>query len=251
LPRFAGHRAGVNAARAIVEAAPSVGISILTLFAFSSDNWKRPPEEVTSLMWLLRSYLRTDTARLIENRVRLIVIGRRDRIPARMRREIHRVEHETIGGDRLIVRVAIDYSARDAILRARAACSPDRPLDRASFGRLIAGDGLLQTGEVDLLIRTGGERRLSDFMLWESAYAELVFSDLMWPDFGAADLRAAMDEFHSRKRRFGGLESQHTEHTEEADESIKPGLGGLLSMERRNHNARPVASGRGFERRGT
>lgn len=211
LPRAAGHRAGVQAVRRVVEAAPDVGIKTLTLFAFSSDNWMRPRDEVRSLMWMLRGYLRSETRHFIESGARLSVIGRRDRLAAPVRAEIRRVERATAHGRRLTVRVAIDYSARDSILRAAAMLPEGRLASREDFARLIAGPVAVADtaapaeSEVDLLIRTGGEQRLSDFMLWESAYAELFFSDLMWPEFGADELRAAVAEFHRRERRFGAL----------------------------------------------
>ena len=211
LPRSAGHRAGIQAVRAVVEAAPDCSITTLTLFAFSSDNWMRPRDEVKSLMWMLRGYLRLETRRFIDSGARLIVIGRRDRLAANLRAEIHRVERATAQGRRLTVRVAIDYSSRDSILRAAARLPAGRSSTREDFARLLAGPVALSDtaslvdSEVDLLIRTGGEQRLSDFMLWESAYAELLFSDLMWPEFGADELRAAVEEFHRRERRFGAL----------------------------------------------
>jgi len=213
LPRSVGHRAGVDAVRAIVEAAPDCGITTLTLFAFSSDNWKRPQTEVNSLMWLLRAYLRIETRRFIESGARLIVIGRRDRLTARLRTTIRRVERATAHGRRLTVRVAIDYSARDSILRAATKLPPGQPCTREDFTRLFSGPftdheiGSPANSEVDLLIRTGGEKRLSDFMLWESAYAELFFTDQMWPDFSPSDLRAAVDDFHRRDRRYGALQN--------------------------------------------
>ena len=211
LARSAGHRAGVQAVRRVVEAAPDCGITTLTLFAFSSDNWMRPRDEVKSLMWMLRGYLRSETRRFIESGARLIVIGRRDRLAAQLRAEIHRVESATAHGRRLTVRVAIDYSSREAILRAAARLPAGRLPSREDFARLLAWPlAVADTAppvdsDVDLLIRTGGEHRLSDFMLWESAYAELLFSDLMWPEFGADDLRTAIEEFHRRERRFGAL----------------------------------------------
>jgi undecaprenyl diphosphate synthase len=181
LPRVAGHRAGADAVRRIVEAAPSEGITALTLYAFSADNWKRPRSEVAALMRLFAGHLRSETSRLAENGVRLEVIGRRDRLPPRLATAIRAAELATAAGRRLALRLAIDYSARAAIRAGRL--GPD----------------------VDLLIRTGGEQRLSDFLLWECAYAELYFTDTMWPDFGAADLALAVREFHARQRRFGGL----------------------------------------------
>jgi undecaprenyl diphosphate synthase len=205
LPRTAGHRAGVETVRRIVEAASDIGITTLTLFAFSSDNWRRPDDEVGALMALLESYLRAEVRRLARSGARLTVIGRRDRLPGRLARDIAAAELATAHGRRLHLRVAIDYSAREAIVRAAAnlaACHGSRD----AFGRLIAqsSDGQ-ECCEVDLLIRTGGEKRLSDFLLWESAYAELWFSDKMWPEFTADDLGAAVDAFGRRERRFGGV----------------------------------------------
>jgi undecaprenyl diphosphate synthase len=205
LPRSAGHRAGVKAVRRVVEAAPGLGIGTLTLFAFSSDNWRRPDPEVRALMGLLRHYLRADVRELIENGVRLSVIGRRDRLPEGLSREIAAVEQASALGKRLHLQIAIDYSARDAILQAAARWLAAQAPSREDFGRLLAGPTCQTSRDVDLLIRSGGEKRLSDFLLWESAYAELCFVDTLWPDFGADDLRTGLAEFHSRERRFGGL----------------------------------------------
>lgn len=207
LPRTAGHHAGVVAVRRVIDAAPALGVSTITLFAFSSDNWRRPPEEVRALMLLLQAYLHSERRRLIENAVRLSVIGRRDRLDGRLVRQIEQLEQATASMHRLHLRVALDYSSRDAILQAAAGLSShDRP-SRESFGRLISQATAEEAPEVDLLIRTGGEKRLSDFLLWESAYAELWFTDKMWPDFGPADLQEAIAEFRGRDRRFGGLSS--------------------------------------------
>lgn len=201
LPRSTGHRAGVAAVRRVVEAAPSQGIGVLTLYAFSSDNWKRPGAEVRALMHLLERYLRTQVASCAERGVRIEVLGRRDRLPVPVRDAIEAAERATAGGDRLRLRLAIDYSSRDAILRA-AACAP---ADRAALIQHLDGAGHGPAPDVDLLIRTGGEQRLSDFLLWESAYAELFFTPLAWPDFDADALAAALAEFRQRQRRFGGL----------------------------------------------
>jgi undecaprenyl diphosphate synthase len=198
LPRPAGHRAGVEAIRRVTEAAPDLGVGTLTLFAFSTDNWRRPPDEVGALMALLRLYLRNETARLAEAGVRLSVIGRRDRLPEGLAEAIAAAEHATQDCARLHLRIAVDYSARDAILGAARAAGP---LTREAMTEALA-DG---AGEVDLLIRTAGEQRLSDFLLWECAYAELLFSDRLWPDFGADDLAACVAAFRRRDRRFGGL----------------------------------------------
>ena len=205
LPRSAGHRAGVQAVRKVVEAAPDLGVATLTLFAFSSDNWRRPQGEVKTLMSLLRHYLRADIRELIDNGVRLTVIGRRDRLPGGLAQEIAEVERASAHGQRLHLRVAIDYSSRDAILEAAARWRAERAPSRAAFAALLAEPACEAGADVDLLIRSGGEKRLSDFLLWESAYAELCFVDTLWPDFGADDLRAALAEFHRRERRFGGL----------------------------------------------
>ena len=195
LPRVAGHRAGVQAVRKVIEAAPPAGIGTLTLFAFSSDNWRRPPDEVGALMQLLGVYLDSETRRLVEEGIRLEVIGRRDRLDASLREAIAAAESATAAGGRLRLRIAIDYSGRDAILAA-ARCGGE--LSRESFDHTLGPP-------VDLLIRTGGEQRLSDFLLWECAYAELVFSRRMWPDFDGDDLRAAVREFRGRQRRFGAV----------------------------------------------
>ncbi|MBV9180361.1 MAG: di-trans,poly-cis-decaprenylcistransferase [Acidobacteria bacterium] len=209
LPRVEGHRAGVATVRRIVEHAPRVGIKRLTLYAFSSDNWRRPRKEVEALFWLLRAYLRLESQRLRQRGVCLKVIGRRDRLPRVVVREIEKVETLTAQGDSLHLRVAIDYSSRDAITRALAkltsGCSLSEPLSIELLRHRISDELTGQSGEVDLLIRTGGEKRLSDFLLWESAYAELLFTDRMWPDFDASDLEAAVEEFRRRSRRFGAL----------------------------------------------
>ena len=207
--RSAGHREGAKTVRRIVEAAADRNVAVLTLFAFSSDNWRRPPSEVTWLMRLFGEYLRGETERCIANGVRLEVIGRRDRIGARLRRAIEVAERETAAGTRLHLRIALDYSARDAILRAAQCLRPDAVPSRSSFGRLLAiVDHGTPVPEVDLLIRTGGERRLSDFLLWEVAYAELLFTPLMWPDFGPQELAEALADLAARGRRFGGLWNQ-------------------------------------------
>lgn len=208
LPRVAGHRAGVAAARRIVEHAPDVGIRRLTLYAFSSDNWRRPAAEVQRIFWLLRAFLRLQTARLKEQGVHLQAIGRRDRLPTPVLRAIEDAETATAHCRRLDLRVAIDYSSREAIACA-AAWATESSRNPASapeaLGTVITEALAATGGDVDLLIRTGGEKRLSDFLLWESAYAELYFTDRMWPDFDAFDLDAALNEFRQRERRFGGV----------------------------------------------
>ena len=210
LPRTAGHRAGVAALKAIVEAAPALGVSTLTVFAFSADNWRRPPAEVAALMGLLGVYLRAEVQRLANAGVKLTMIGRRDRLAAALVRQIEGAERATAAGRALHFRVAVDYSAREAIADAvsravhpAASALPSR--DR--LDQLIAqsNGGDARCGKVDLLIRTGGEKRLSDFLLWECAYAELAFLDTMWPDFTPAGLSATLADFSRRERRFGGL----------------------------------------------
>jgi len=207
LPRSEGHRAGVAAVRAIVRAAPSLGIGTLTLYAFSSDNWGRPASEVLALMNLLEEYLRSDIPTCVTAGVQLRVIGRRDRIPPSLREAIESAERTTASGRTLELRIALDYSARDAILRAACWMLSSLEVSQREFARRLgevtyAGS---PARDVDLLIRTGGEQRLSDFLLWESAYAELFFTPRMWPEFQASDLEAAVTDFHARQRRFGRL----------------------------------------------
>jgi len=203
LSRLRGHEAGVEAIRRVVEAAPKQSVGTLTLYAFSSDNWRRPKAEVSALMSLLRFYLASEVESLARNGVRLTVIGRRDRLPAGIADAIGRAETATAAGDVLHLRIAVDYSARDAILNAAVRAAGAGHLTRENFSDLVTGEAGLR--DVDLVIRTSGEKRLSDFMLWESAYAELHFTETMWPDFGEEDLREALISFHGRERRFGGL----------------------------------------------
>jgi undecaprenyl diphosphate synthase len=204
MPRRRGHEAGARTVRTIVEAAPDIGITMLTLYAFSSDNWKRPAREVGALLALFRRYLDMECARLCGEGVRLSIIGRRDRLPRSLVDAIERAEEETMNGRTMHLRIAIDYSGRDAMLAAARAARGE--LTRERFAELL---GAAQHGgtarDVDLLIRTGGERRLSDFMLWESAYAELWFTARAWPDFSPELLRSAVEDFASRDRRFGAL----------------------------------------------
>jgi undecaprenyl diphosphate synthase len=204
LSRLRGHEAGVEAIRRVVEAAPRQGVGTLTLYAFSSDNWRRPKAEVSALMALLRFYLANEVESLVRNGVRLTVIGRRDRLPDGIAAAIGRAEAATAAGDVLHLRIAVDYSARDAILNAAAKAAGSTHLTRESFAQLLTGERTLR--DVDLVIRTSGEKRLSDFLLWESAYAELHFTERMWPDFAAEDLAEALASFRQRERRFGGLQ---------------------------------------------
>jgi undecaprenyl diphosphate synthase len=211
-PRVAGHRAGVAAVRRVVERAPELGIGRLTLYAFSSDNWRRPALEVQSIFSLIAAYLRIERERLKVVGARLEAIGRRDRLPTLLLREIERCESATALERRLHLRVAVDYSSRETIARAAAelvAVPGTQSHETVEWGLTAA---LRAAGaDVDLLIRTGGEKRLSDFLLWESAYAELVFTDQMWPDFDETDLEAAVAEFRRRERRFGGVSAANME----------------------------------------
>lgn len=204
LSRSAGHDAGLRTAREIVEAAVREGVGTLSLYAFSSDNWKRPTAEVTALMRLFRRALLGEAKRCLENGVRLTILGRRDRLPASLRDTVEQVEALTATGARMHLRVAVDYSSRDAVLRASAKARGEA-LTREAFTELLArvDHDVVPAREVDLLVRTGGEQRLSDFLLWECAYAELLFVQKMWPDFGSADLAEALADFRSRNRRFG------------------------------------------------
>ena len=193
--------------RRVIEAAPGFGIGTLSLYAFSSDNWRRPRREIEGLMELLRDYLRREVARCVAEGVRVSFVGRRDRLPPVVLREMETAEAATAAGQTLHLRLAIDYSSRDAILRAAKRIPPEIEINRQAFERLL---GEIEqpgaaAGPVDLMIRTGGEQRLSDFLLWESAYAELLFMPVMWPDFSTRDLETAVREFHNRQRRFGGL----------------------------------------------
>jgi undecaprenyl diphosphate synthase len=197
LPRVAGHRAGADTVRRTIETAPSLGISVLTLYAFSADNWRRPAPEVSALMRLLARYLVQECDRLVANGVKLEAIGRRDRLPASVVSLLEQAERRTASGNTLLLRLAIDYSARAAILEAARTM---HSVTEESLSRQLGPD-------VDLLIRTSGEQRLSDFLLWECAYAEMVFTERMWPDFSNQDLAAALEVFHRRERRFGGLKT--------------------------------------------
>ncbi|HWR51136.1 MAG TPA: di-trans,poly-cis-decaprenylcistransferase [Bryobacteraceae bacterium] len=206
LPRVAGHRRGAIAVRRTVEAALKHGVRTLTLYAFSADNWRRPAAEVSTLMRLFRDYLRKRTDECIEHGIRIAVIGRRDRLSAEVCRAIEAAEDATRDCGKLLLRIAVDYSSRDAILGAAARLN-GRGAGRDEFARVLA-EAMHAPGpapDVDLLVRTSGEQRLSDFLLWECAYAELHFTRRLWPDFGEQDLASALEEFASRERRFGAV----------------------------------------------
>jgi undecaprenyl diphosphate synthase len=206
----------VDAVRDIVEGAPDLGITTVTLYAFSSDNWKRPPSEVGRLFWLLREYCQRERDDLLANGVRVTHIGRRGRIPKSALAELERTERATLAGDRLHLRLAIDYGSRWALAEATRECArqvaagtlqPDAIT--AEMLHHVVAQGVT---EPDLIVRTAGEQRLSDFLLWESAYAELYFTPVLWPDFRRADLALAVSEFHRRERRFGALQVEQSTH---------------------------------------
>lgn len=207
LPRLAGHRAGADALRRVVEAAPGLGIRALTLYAFSSDNWKRPAPEVRGLMAILEHFIRQEAARCQQEGVEVLAVGRRDRLPWSVRSAIEDIESRTRSGTRLTLRFAIDYSSRDLLAQAAAIAGPDCG-SREAFAYALAsvyGSPGRRLPDVDLLIRTAGEQRLSDFLLWECAYAEFFFSPVLWPEFGPQELRDAVAAFYQRNRTFGAL----------------------------------------------
>ncbi|MHA1599940.1 MAG: isoprenyl transferase [Alphaproteobacteria bacterium] len=208
LPRVAGHRQGAEAVRRTVEAAVDLGISYLTLYGFSAENWKRPATEIDDLMGLLRRYLQAELKRLHKENIRLRVIGDRTRLPKDVARRIGDAEVLTQAGHRLNLTIAISYGGRQEILSAartlaRAAVAgqldPDT-IDETAFSAALSTAGI---PDPDLLIRTSGEQRISNFLLWQSAYSELVFVDKLWPDFGKEDLADAVREFLKRDRRYG------------------------------------------------
>jgi len=208
LPRSLGHKAGAEAARRVIEAAARAGVGWLTLFAFSSENWQRPPDEVRDLTGLMRLYLKSEVGTLVREGVRLRVIGDRERFGPDTVRAITAAEAATAAGTRLNLNVALSYGARAEILaaareaarRAAAGLLDPESLDEATFGRMLATAGM---PDPDLIIRTSGEQRLSNFLLWQAAYAEFVFQDVLWPDYGPAHFGAAMEEYARRERRYG------------------------------------------------
>jgi undecaprenyl diphosphate synthase len=210
MPRWRGHEAGAAAVRRVVEEACRQAVPVLTLFAFSSENWKRPAREVQILFGLFRRYLREERAALVESGIRLSGVGRRDRFAPAVREALAATERATAGCGRLHLRLALDYGARQeiadaarrlAVEAARGALRADA-IDEARLDAALASEPV---PDPDLIIRTGGERRLSNFLLWQGAYAELWFTPKLWPDFGGEDFRAALDDFRGRTRRFGGL----------------------------------------------
>jgi undecaprenyl diphosphate synthase len=210
LPRTAGHVEGAKAVRTTVEAAARAGIETLTLYAFSAANWERPRGEVDGLMFLFRRYLFAETRRCMDESIRLNVIGRRDRLDDKLLRAIEHTEQLTADGKRMHLRIAVDYSAQFSILSAARRARLLADLTAQDFGRLLnqADHSAQQASDVDLLVRTGGEKRLSDFLLWECAYAELHFTDCLWPDFDEAQFQGALAEYAGRVRRFGKVNSE-------------------------------------------
>ena len=227
--RYVGHRAGARTVRACVRAAPDLGVRVLTLYAFSTNNWKRPEREVRLLLRLFERHLHSEIDECVANGVRIQVIGRRDRLGAGLRAAIDTAERATQAGERLLLRLAIDYSARAAILAAaeRIAELPASGEERGeAFGRLVSQACECEpVQDVDLIIRTGGECRLSDFLLWESAYAELYFTEVMWPDFGRSELKAAISDFRGRERRFGTVPAAAAESPRTPQPSVPAGAG--------------------------
>ncbi|WP_404933108.1 isoprenyl transferase [Nitratireductor sp. L15S-10] len=210
LPRRAGHRAGVEALRSAVRSAGELGINWLTVYAFSSENWSRPPSEVNDLMGLLRLFIRRDLAELHQNGVRVRIIGDRENLEKDIRSLLLEAENLTAENTRMNLVIAFNYGARDEILRAAKALMHDVQSGRleADAVDLEAFGGYLDTAGIpdpDLIIRTSGEQRLSNFLLWQAAYAEFVFLPCHWPDFGRADLETAITTFNARERRFGGV----------------------------------------------
>jgi len=208
LPRIAGHRRGAEAVRRTVTAAAEFGITYLTLFGFSSENWKRPLDEIDDLMGLLRHYLRGEIAELHANRVRLRVIGERSRLPPDIVTLIDNAEALTDGNSGLRLTIALSYGGRAEIARAARAIALAVQAGRLApedIDEAVFASHLLTTEmpDPDLLIRTSGEQRISNFLLWQTAYTELVFSSTLWPDFGKADLEKALLDYHGRERRYG------------------------------------------------
>lgn len=212
LPRTAGHRQGAEAVKRTVRGAGELGIKFLTLFGFSSENWKRPEAEVSDLMVLMRHYLRTELKELDRNGARLKVIGEREGLASDIVSLIDEAEKRTAANARIFVNIAINYGARAEIARAArqlAQAARDGTIDPASIDEATLGRAMMTADipDPDLLIRTSGEQRLSNFMLWQSAYAELMFVDTLWPDFGKAQLEAAIADFARRERRYGAVSS--------------------------------------------
>lgn len=211
--RLSGHREGANAVRRTVEACRYLGCKTLTLYAFSSQNWGRPEDEVTGLMTLFNIYIRKERKRLIANGIRLQIIGERDRLGAKLQRAIESLEEQTSHNDDMILQVAVSYGGREEIVRAARRLAEEAlrgELDCASIDGSAIERHLYTAGrpDPDLVIRTSGEMRLSNFLLWQVAYSELYFTEVLWPDFGEADILRAFHAFSDRERRFGKTSEQ-------------------------------------------
>ena len=207
-PRIMGHKAGVESVQDIVRAARELGIGVLTLYAFSTENWKRPPLEVQALMGLLKSFLESELATMVHNNVSLRCIGQKDRIPPEVREVLERVIRETAGNTGLILNLALSYGGRSEITQAVQAIAQkcmNGTLNPKEINQSVLEQHLYTAGlpDPDLLIRTGGETRLSNFLLWQASYAELYFTEILWPDFRKKDLLHAILDFQKRQRRFG------------------------------------------------
>ena len=200
LPRALGHRRGVEAVRKLVRAVEPLGIDCLTLYAFSSENWKRPEDEIDHLMGLLRRFIETDLPEFIANDVRLKIIGDYQALAPDIAESIEDAIERTSGGKRILV-VALNYGSQQEIVRAASLAAQEGEVTEASLARHLYTNDL---PPLDLLIRTSGEVRLSNFLLWQAAYAEMVFTDVLWPDYTPEHLRTALDDFAARERRFGG-----------------------------------------------
>ena len=202
LPRVAGHKAGVEAVRNIVRAAGDLGIEAMTLYAFSSENWKRPEDEVNDLMGLMKRFILSDLDEFAANDVKLKVIGNWRALAPDVVALIENARERTAGNKRTTLAVALNYGAQDELVRAAQAAAAAGEISEATIAAHL---DTADMPPLDLLIRTSGEVRLSNFLLWQSAYAELYFTDILWPDFKPADLQAALDHFARRDRRYGGL----------------------------------------------
>ena len=213
LPRAAGHREGARTVRRIVEACCRLGVGWLTLYAFSTENWKRPQTEVDALMALLSRFLVAETPEMVANGIRLRVIGDQERLPAGVCRNLKESCEATASGQSLVLTLALSYGGRDEIVRAARKLAAEVQAGRLApddISEAVFAEALDSAAcpEPDLLIRTGGEQRISNFLLWQMAYGEMVFTTTLWPDFDETDLRAACEEFSRRSRRFGRIPAQ-------------------------------------------
>jgi undecaprenyl diphosphate synthase len=208
LPRILGHRKGVETVQALVNECLSLGIRHLTLYAFSSENWGRPRDEVEALMRLLNTFLQREVTQMMSRGIRLRAIGELERLPARVRAVLEDIVERSVNNQELVLTLALSYGGRNELVRAarslaRATAAGNLDPETIDEARLAAALDTAGLPDPDLMIRTSGETRLSNFLLWQAAYAEFVFLDVLWPDFSAADLRAALVEFARRERRFG------------------------------------------------